>query len=229
MSDPEPRGDEVAAQRSAPKRRRGLGLLQWLLLMLVAGVWLAVVVVRWTLDDLRAQVIAMRGEAGFLVLEDPRHVYALRRRSLIPDTSLWRVHVPDEPAFALRLATRQIPQRHPELADPEQEIPLAPGEHSVLLKVQESSEDKSATVQVLVDDEVAMTVETEAEWSGGGWSSSEEASLDRQVAKPASQPLLLINRRNMVEQPGGSSRSPDGAARGIQLWIETAGEGQETP
>lgn len=131
-----------------------------MLATLFLGMALAIVLLTLELIPLRAEVQQLRNEAGYLTIDDPTKIHAIRVMTTETGTWRFRVWVPDGPLYYLRMGDLDMFRSQsvngtfyllPGLHD---QADIGPGEHRIDVianLVKDDSENQTFTLSVLVD------------------------------------------------------------------------------
>ncbi|MCO6044501.1 hypothetical protein NG895_11350 [Aeoliella sp. ICT_H6.2] len=87
----------MSGDATEPSRHARFSLRTLLLATVFLAMALAIVVLSWELIPLRAEVQRLRDEAGYLTIEDPTKLHAIRLESESPLVWRWKVWVPAGP------------------------------------------------------------------------------------------------------------------------------------
>lgn len=208
-----------------PRRRPQFGLLTLLLLVTAVASWTAFWQTRREMARLEARLPGMREIARPLRVDDPLQYAVVRHHELWNDDFRWRVYLPPNDRYRLRLATKEVDQQG--LAEAVDQIELPPGEHE--LELRHEQVDQEWRIAVLVDGEERLRDAQPSEWNTGRGSSGGSAFATSKQ-QPVVQPLVLFRRRFMVpagssgasgSAASGSATTPQGPSDGILVWIES--------
>jgi hypothetical protein len=131
-------------------------LLTILLLFALVGCGLTIWQLWREVKPLRDEVRHLRNVAGFLTIDDPTRVHAIRAQTSEQDVWRWRVHIPEGGKFFLHVQPEKVPlQGLPERPYPLPGLPLKSGENSMELRLSPSAEKPNQLDARLV-------------WNGGG-------------------------------------------------------------
>ena len=165
---------------------------------------------------LQQQLPGLRNLARRLRVDDPDQYAVARQHELWNDDFRWRVYLPPEHQYDLRLAAEEV--KGAGLAPVAAERSIAPGEHELQLTCEKV--DDQWRIRVLVDGEQYLSETRPGEWNGGQGSSG-GAEFTTSEQEVLSQPLVLYRCRFMVpnSQNPNNWNTPSGPSNGLLLWI----------
>ena len=212
----------AAATEAGPPQRRPatplnvLGLRQFLLATLVAGIWISYWGLAPQLTQLRQSVLAMRAEAGKLVIEDPNRIHVLQLSTLRDRHFPFRIYLPTSRRYNLHFQAHDIaPSGFG--GSRVHSFTLPPGEHLLELAAIRLS-DLSNRVEFSLDGQKMKTIARPDEWDSASASWTSAGGNDGTAFDPAEEYELLRLRFSEV-QPDGTYKTPDNAANGLLMWL----------
>jgi hypothetical protein len=195
------------------------------------------------LAEVRAANKQLREEGGFLTVEDPSQLYAIRLRERQPRTWTYRVHLPPGRNYVVAAQVNRLPPQGqpPEFSDGGN-LPsvntisggnddsvatgLAPGQYLLTLEVSRQSDDQwtysldvrgsGANNRELkrAGSQIALD---DAEWPATEHSFGFGGVNPWQSEHNPQQTLVLLDGRAFGNQPGDSSAN---SAEGAMMWIQ---------
>lgn len=199
------------------------------LLMLIAVVALVVAYGMTTseLSETLKQLTALRNEMRYLSIEDEHAINAISIPGLGRRSWRWRLHLPEDRKFRLRLAFDDIPiDGLPEIAPDNMRCELPTGES--ILSAALVNENGEWGVHIYSETQGASNFDfiwdvtgRDAAWleKRGGVSTRLAGSAGTRDG-PADEPYVLLSLRNALSpQPGVTQTNPN-PTDGVLIWIQ---------
>ena len=208
--------DSKGSTVRSPRRRFQIGISTALLLIAAASSWLGFEVLRRETQKLQSYLPGLRSAARELQVINEDQISVVHRHQEWNDENIWDIYLPPTGEFKVCLATEDVNRQGTPASF--ESVNLKPGRRKIEL-IQEKFDDGRVMLQMLVDDRTEIEVEKPKGWYqqfgfSGGSRISENAEYDAQ------DPVILLQMRFMVDTGNGGSKSPQGPANGILVWVE---------
>ena len=223
-SSPPTSGDEPTPP-SARVVRRGvraqlrLGTVAWLLA--VVAVWTTTWINRQRIADLNVRIASSRPLARDLVIEDPTRIAVVKLEENWYDEQRWDVYLP-EGLYTLNVATRAITDGE-KIPAPARSVALPSGRF--VLELMQTPRGNEWDVRVTRDGKSLLNLPETTDWDESAGSSG-GSSITANTRLPRTEPAVLFRRRFNTKIALNQSRTPDGPANGLMLWIAPAEPGR---
>lgn len=225
--------------------RPRFSLLTMLLVMTIVGMAIVIAQMWRDVGPLRAANRQMRTELGLLTIEDPKRAYAISLPTFEDKTWKWRIYLPPGGQYSLSEYSGHLPDRVAHRGKTWFEEVRKTGNGSIKSGsgmqgefLLEARLIKEGEVWVLATQSIHLDGDNSRIGGGrtsvyqpsGDWLSdrrsrtmSSDVGASQKSFEPG-EPILLVHLQRPVitETPGGgyTSRSPQGPADGVVLWIE---------
>ncbi len=156
-----------------------------------------------------------------LLIADPEQFGLIQVRPDWFDDEQWEVWLPPGAIYQLSVATREIPQELNSSPYPEvrQAVDLDPGKFRLKLRT-EKSEDGSFEITLERDGQQLVSMSEPADWKPlTGTTTSSNGNPRSTHQQDVAYPLNLLVRRHHVADGPRVTRTPDGPANGLVIWI----------
>jgi hypothetical protein len=171
----------------------------------------------------------LQAELGHLVITDPKKLHAVAIPTYEALTWRWRLHVPTEGKYRIRLATHEIPENG--IPTSPYAVDLKGGEYEFTAAIRKGGNDDWAMNMVFAEQLPSggrsslrhtspMTPE-DSKWAAeGSGSSTGQAGLFGTASVNRGETMELLRIRAMKKARGGSSSTVPEPSDGVIIWIE---------
>ncbi|EMB15944.1 hypothetical protein [Rhodopirellula europaea] len=211
--------------------RLKFSLRHLIILTTLIAVGIAVVMVHRKNRLLHQQREQLLSLSSRLIVDNEDELTLAAMPRVADDFLSWRVHVPENDDYELRLGAGDISEQGvPPIVD---KVRILAGQHRVTLQSGDSPDEEFQYV-VYVDGEQVISVKMGQDWIPGGWSSSHGMGWPRQSAS-SSSPLQLAARSYRAKPDFGKRNYFNGNSDnyvtrlGYRLWIDSADQTYQPP
>ncbi|MEM6474074.1 MAG: hypothetical protein AAF802_31275 [Planctomycetota bacterium] len=203
------------------------GLKSLLLLLSFIALAIALVMSRMEIEELRNELVTYRNEMRQLTIEDENLIHAIQIPGFGRKAWRWRVYLPEDKEYRIRLAFDDIPQRGLPKSPPDNVfVNLPKGESILSASVVREGEGWGLSLRSETEGSQNFSFTTDiagrdTKWleKRGGCSQTVAGFSSTQTGE-AEQPFTLLSFRDgLSPRPGVTMEDPN-PTDGIQLWIQ---------
>ncbi|TWT96995.1 hypothetical protein Pla108_27720 [Botrimarina colliarenosi] len=198
-----------------------------LVLTTIVALVVTLAVTQRELADKSSQLESYRNEMRYLSISDANKINAISIPGFGRKSWRWRIHLPKDRQFRLRLAFDDIPMNGlPENVPDKMFCDLPPGES--LLSVSLVKENGEWGVGLYSETEGRQNFDFVAEASGKntawldkrGGVSKKVAGSSSTLARPAKAPYILLSYRDALSPKPGETQTNPEPTDGVLVWIQ---------
>jgi hypothetical protein len=172
------------------------------------------------LQEARDEVQKYRGEMGYLIISDPKKIYA-RGITTKPDRWSWRVYLPPGHVYEVPVSTVGVPKKGLPSSRNGTMLNLKPGEHTIEAAAEQARDDKWHLHIVISGDLLPNIFDTDMQPHGQDDSRSRQGVFQGiQQAADSATPLVLLRFQSYKTPNGDPTITPPEPCDGLMIWIQ---------